>query len=67
MKKGKKEFILLALFIALLGALVFSGGTKSALAKSGLKIPKEIRIGDVVSYTGPYAGFGHNSLGGSGL
>ncbi|UCH08676.1 MAG: ABC transporter substrate-binding protein, partial [Deltaproteobacteria bacterium] len=62
MKKDKKAFILVALFIALLGALVLSDGAKSALAKSGAQ-PKDLRIGDIVSYTGPYAGFGFNSWG----
>jgi hypothetical protein len=49
MEKGKKEFIIMALVIALMGASLFCGGTKSALAKSG-KIPDEIRkSGDALS------------------
>ena len=55
MKRGKKKFILVPLFIVLVGALIVGGGVQSALSE---KMPKEIRIGDTVSYTGPYAVFG---------
>jgi branched-chain amino acid transport system substrate-binding protein len=51
------------LSIVLVGALILGGGAKSALSESGPKIPKEIRLGDTVSYTGPYAAFGINSFG----
>jgi len=53
-----KRFLLLPLLIILVGALIFGG-----CAKPGPGIPKEIRIGDIVSYTGMYAGFGYNKWG----
>jgi branched-chain amino acid transport system substrate-binding protein len=55
MRRGKKAFLLMPLFIVLVGALILGGGVTSALSE---KIPTEIRIGDTVSYTGPYAIFG---------
>jgi branched-chain amino acid transport system substrate-binding protein len=54
-RRGKNPFMAKSLFIVLVGALVICGGVTSALSK---KIPKEILIGDTVSYTGPYAIFG---------
>jgi hypothetical protein len=46
-----------------MGVLIFNWGTQRGLSAPVKKIPKEIRIGDIVSYTGPYAGFGFNSFG----
>ena len=57
-KIAMKRFLLLPLLIILVGALIFGG-----CAKPGPGIPKEIRIGDIVSYTGMYAGFGYNKWG----
>jgi branched-chain amino acid transport system substrate-binding protein len=59
-KKGatgrtKRVLILMPLCMALAGALLIGGGVQSAFSQ---KIPKEILIGDTVSYTGPYAIFG---------
>ena len=54
-RKRKKAFMVKSLFIVLVGALIICGGVTSALSA---KIPKEILIGDTVSYTGPYAIFG---------
>ena len=62
MKKESIETTLMVVVIVLMGALILSCGNKSAFANPG-EIPKEIRIGDLVSYTGPYAGFGFNSWG----
>jgi branched-chain amino acid transport system substrate-binding protein len=62
-EKRKKGFILITFFIVLAVALVFGIGSKSALSEPARKAPKEIRIGDIVSYTGPYATFGINSFG----
>ncbi len=59
MKKEKKGSILKALFIVLVGALIFGGGTQSALSEP----PKEIRLGDIVSHTGAYASFGMDHWG----
>ena len=54
-RKRKKAFMVKSFFIVLVGALIICGGVTSALSA---KIPKEILIGDTVSYTGPYAIFG---------
>jgi branched-chain amino acid transport system substrate-binding protein len=54
-RRGGTAFMVKSLFIVLVGALIICGGVTSALSK---KIPKEILIGDTVSYTGPYAIFG---------
>jgi len=62
-KKKKRGFIQITLLIVLVGALISGGGINLALSAPAKEIPKEIRIGDVVSYTGPYAGFGFNSWG----
>ena len=51
-----RVFILAPSSIVLAAALVlFCGGFRSALSE---EIPSEIRIGDTVSFTGPYAVFG---------
>jgi len=44
--------------MVLAGAVIFSG-----CPSPGPEIPTEIRIGDAVSYTGMYAGFGFNKFG----
>jgi branched-chain amino acid transport system substrate-binding protein len=54
-RKRKKAFMAKSLFIVLVGALIICGGATLALSA---KLPKEILIGDTVSYTGPYAIFG---------
>ncbi len=54
-----KRFVPILLSMALAGALIFGGCAKPASPE----IPKEIRIGDVVSYTGMYATFGINKFG----
>jgi branched-chain amino acid transport system substrate-binding protein len=54
-RKSKTAFMVKSLFIVLVGAFIICGGVTSALSA---KIPKEILIGDTVSYTGPYAIFG---------
>jgi branched-chain amino acid transport system substrate-binding protein len=62
-EKRRKGFVLITSLIVLLGVLIFVGGTQLVLSAPAKEIPKEIRIGDVVSYTGPYAGFGFNKFG----
>ncbi len=52
-----KRFFIPPLLIVLVGTLIFSGCQPTE------EIPDEIRIGDVVSYTGMYAGFGFNKFG----
>ena len=55
---GKKVLLIpLALLIAISFAAI------ACPAPSGPEVPEEIRIGDVVSYTGMYAGFGYNAWG----
>ena len=61
--KRKKVYICITCLLVLVVAFVFGGGTQPALSEPAGKIPKEIRIGDIVSYTGPYAGFGFNAFG----
>jgi branched-chain amino acid transport system substrate-binding protein len=51
----KHVFILVPIFIVLVGALMLSLSINSCGPKN---VPKEILIGDTVSYTGPYAVFG---------
>ncbi len=61
MRKGnllKKRYFLMPLFVVVTVAFFLSEGTTPALSAPGKKIPDEIRIGDTVSYTGPYAVFG---------
>jgi len=62
-KKRKKGIILITLLMVLISVLIIGGSTNLVVSASAKEIPKEIRIGDVVSYTGPYAGFGFNSFG----
>jgi branched-chain amino acid transport system substrate-binding protein len=55
-----KKSILVVFSILLLGALILVG----CPSKGGVpNIPSEIRIGDVVSFTGTYAGWGRASFG----
>jgi ABC-type branched-subunit amino acid transport system substrate-binding protein len=61
-ERRKKEVILTTCLMVLVVAFVF-GGSQSALSEPAGKIPKEIRIGDIVSYTGMYATFGINKFG----
>ncbi len=67
MKKGeaktKRRSILSTFLILLMFAFVFSTGSFSGLSGAAEKAPDEIRVGDIVSYTGPYATFGINSYG----
>ena len=58
----KRKFSLMKFAIVLVSVLVLCGGQLVAQV-SAKDAPKEIRIGDVVSYTGPYATFGINSFG----
>jgi branched-chain amino acid transport system substrate-binding protein len=60
LRKEVKAFLLMPLLIAIVGTVILWIGATPALSE---KVPKEIRIGDVVSYTGPYAGFGFNAWG----
>jgi len=53
-KKGQR-FLLMPLFMVIAGAIILWGGVTPALSEN---IPDEIRIGDTVSFTGPYAIFG---------
>ena len=55
LRKEAKVFLLMPLCIAIAGAVILWGGATPALSE---KIPDEIRIGDTVSFTGPYAIFG---------
>ena len=51
--RTKRELIFKTLFIVLTVVLVFGIGSKTALSEAAQKIPKEIRVGDIVSFTGP--------------
>ena len=62
-KKRKKGFFLITLLMVLVSVLIFGGGTKLVVSALAKEIPKEIRIGDAVSYTGMYATFGINKFG----
>lgn len=55
LRKKVKAFFLMPLLIAIAGTVILWIGATPALSE---KMPKEIRIGDTVSYTGPYAIFG---------
>jgi branched-chain amino acid transport system substrate-binding protein len=57
----KRSFFAL-LIIAVVTALILSGGTPLALSAQE-EAPKEILIGDVGSFTGPYAAFGQGVFG----
>ena len=59
-KKRKKGFFRIALLMVLVSFLIFSGGAKLVVSALAAEMPKEIRIGDAVSYTGMYATFGIN-------
>ncbi len=66
MKVGKrvgKSIIPVTLMRVLLVLFIINGGLYLVQYATAKEVPKEIRIGDVVSYTGPYAGFGFNSFG----
>ena len=62
-KTGNKRFFLFTMLMVLVSVLLFCGGTNLVSSVLAKEIPKEIRVGDVVSYTGPYATFGINSFG----
>ena len=62
-EKTKRQLIFKTLFIVITVVLVFGIGSKSVLSEAAQEIPKEIRVGDIVSFTGPYATFGINSFG----
>jgi branched-chain amino acid transport system substrate-binding protein len=53
----RRHFLSL-LIVALASALILGGSAKSVLSE-----PKEILIGDVLSFTGPYAAFGQGVFG----
>ena len=54
-----KRFLLILMISVVVGVLILGGCAKPAPAPAPApKIPKEILIGDVGSYTGPYAAFG---------
>ena len=61
--KRKKGFFLITLLMVLVGVLIFGGGNKLGVSALAKEVPKEIRIGDAVSYTGMYATFGINKFG----
>ena len=65
MKEGKTKrgFILTAFQFVVTVAFVLGMGSNFALSQAAQEAPKEIRVGDIVSYTGPYATFGINSYG----
>jgi ABC-type branched-subunit amino acid transport system substrate-binding protein len=56
----KRPFLTL-LKVSLVTALVLGGSATSVLSES--KTPKEILLGDVLSFTGPYAAFGQGIFG----
>ena len=60
--KRQKGIIQITCLMILVGALVLGTGVKSVLS-ADKEIPTEIRIGDTISYTGPYASFGLCSFG----
>ena len=55
LRKRVNAFLLMPLFMVIAGAIILWGGVRPALSEN---IPNEIRIGDTVSFTGPYAIFG---------
>jgi branched-chain amino acid transport system substrate-binding protein len=57
-KKRERGFILITMSILMLCALILLGGAQSTLSAPAEKIPKEILIGDVANYAGPYAVWG---------
>jgi ABC-type branched-subunit amino acid transport system substrate-binding protein len=61
-KERKKGFTLVTFLMILAGALIFGSGVQRAQS-AGQEIPKEIRIGDTFSHTGPYAAFGFCKFG----
>lgn len=58
----RNGFVLVVLVMPLTVVLVFSARIEDGFSASEKEIPKEVRIGDVLSYMGPYAGFGSNSF-----
>lgn len=61
--KREKRIIIISSLMVMVSILILGGGSKLVVSTLAKDIPKEIRIGDAVSYTGMYATFGINKFG----